>query len=78
MADPSPGFLQRLVRRFVSARRFAAMEAESRSWKAICPGCGAVRSIWDMGGIRYKASGNPRRRIRCPGCGRTGWHEIRR
>jgi hypothetical protein len=51
-------FMQRFIRIFVSEATFAAMEAESKQWKVNCPACGHERSIWDMGGIRYKAAGN--------------------
>ncbi len=33
-----------------------------------CPDCGHERSVWDAGGIRYKASGTVRRLGRCPNC----------
>ncbi|MFO0976435.1 MAG: serine/threonine-protein kinase [Planctomycetaceae bacterium] len=51
------------------------IEAESRSWHARCR-CGCERSIWDLGGIRYKAAGEPLRFLFCPGCGQRGWHRV--
>jgi DNA-directed RNA polymerase subunit RPC12/RpoP len=54
----------------------AAMEAESRAWMVQCPHCGAERSVWETGGIRYRAAGTSRRYMRCPACGRRGWHRI--
>lgn len=45
----------------------AAVE-ESKRWILKCP-CGHQRSIWDAGGVRWKAAGNPRRLMRCPACG---------
>ena len=54
----------------------AAAEAESRSWIATCPHCGASASIWDLGGIRYKASGTPSIRFKCPSCGKSGMHRV--
>jgi hypothetical protein len=53
----------------------ASMEAESRAWKLRCP-CGHERSIWDVGGIRWKAAGNPRRWLQCPACGESTWHVV--
>ena len=53
-----------------------AAEVESRSWMMCCP-CGREVSVWDMGGIRFKAAGNPRVWIRCPKCGMT-WHRLHR
>jgi hypothetical protein len=54
------------------------MEAESRAWIARCETCDGERSIWDLGGIRWKASGSPRRRLKCPACNRVEWHAIRK
>lgn len=67
---------QRFFTRFAGAETAAAMEAHSRAWLAQCPNCGHERSIWELGGIRYKASGNPRLRLSCPNCGKAGWHEV--
>ncbi len=69
-------FAQRLFTGLVDDETAAAMEAHSRAWLVTCPNCGHVRSIWDLGGIRYKAAGNPRTYQRCPGCGKGGWHRV--
>jgi DNA-directed RNA polymerase subunit RPC12/RpoP len=69
---------QRFFIRFVDADTAAAIEAHSRGWILTCPHCGFQRSIWDLGGIRYKASGNSRMAMRCPQCGRRGWHKLRK
>ncbi len=50
------------------------MEAHSRSWMIRCPNCGFEQSVWDWGGIRWKAVGNPRTYLKCPNCGQKGWH----
>ncbi|MBN1891066.1 MAG: hypothetical protein JW850_23925 [Thermoflexales bacterium] len=69
------------IQRFFSAilpRAWAdEMRAESLSWMARCT-CGFERSIWETGGIRWKASGTPRRRMNCPHCGQSTWHTIYR
>jgi hypothetical protein len=57
-------------------RATAAMEAESRAWMMQCPHCGFERSVWDAGGIRYKAAGSPRWYQRCASCGRRGWQKV--
>lgn len=47
-----------------------SMRTESRSWMIRCTGCGASRSVWDVGGIRWKAcSVGKRTLVRCPHCG---------
>jgi DNA-directed RNA polymerase subunit RPC12/RpoP len=60
-------------------RRAGDMERESREWKVICPKCGHVRSIWELGGIRYKAwSRGKRMGMRCPACGSWRMHKVER
>lgn len=54
-----------------------AMEADSRLWVVRCS-CGFARSVWDLGGIRYKAVGNPRWFRKCPHCGHRSWHKVSR
>ena len=57
-------------------RRWAeALEADSRLWMIVCPHCRHERSVWDIGGIRYKAAGNPRRLRLCEKCG-VQWHQV--
>lgn len=81
-APDRPGLsrMQRLVTRWVGPETAAAMEAHSRAWLVQCPDCGHERSIWEIGGIRYKTAGNPRTatRLRCPSCGKAGWHRVYR
>ena len=69
-------FLRKLVFFFVSSETAAKMQAESRRWLATCPNCRRETSIWDLGGLRYKAAGTKTTRLRCAGCGQTGWHAI--
>ncbi|QDT52655.1 hypothetical protein Pan44_06670 [Caulifigura coniformis] len=45
-----------------------AIEQESRDWRARCPKCLRETSVWDLGGVRFKAAGTPFRRIRCIHC----------
>lgn len=68
---------QRLFAAIFPRRWFAAMEADSRLWMVRCS-CGFSRSIWEMGGIRYKAAGQSRTYMRCPQCGQRSWHTIAR
>lgn len=53
------------------------MEAESREWKVSCP-CGEIRSVWEMGGIRWKAKGERKVKTLCKACNETTWHTISR
>ncbi len=67
---------QRFFTTIFPARWAASMEAESRSWIMRCAGCGHAESVWDRGGIRWKAAGKPRVLRRCPNCGQRGWHTL--
>ncbi len=67
--------LRRFLFKVLPARWTADMEKESRAWMLRCP-CGYEKSVWDWGGIRWKASGNPKRKLTCPQCGQSTWHEC--
>jgi translation initiation factor 2 beta subunit (eIF-2beta)/eIF-5 len=63
-----------LVQRFFLAvlpQRWADdMRAESQAWMLRCTGCGASRSVWDLGGIRWKAASVGKRTVGyCSHCG---------
>lgn len=69
---------QRLLRAIVPSSWFQQMEAESREWIMTCSQCGAQRSVWDAGGVRWKAKGEPTRRVRCTSCGQITAHKVSR
>ena len=77
MDDRNLSGTQRLIRRLSSPELFAAMERDSRLWKGECPHCRAQTSLWEIGGVRYKAIGEPLTRLRCAKCGQMGWMRIR-
>ena len=54
------------------------VERESREWKYECGHCGHGESVWDMGGIRYKANAEKSYIGRCPACGHVGKRWLRR
>ena len=59
--------------------RAAEIERESREWLVICPHCGDSRSLWDLGGVRYKAASKGKRMgIRCPACGKRSMAKVER
>ena len=64
--------LRELVFRFMP-KLAAHMEAESRQWMIRCQRCGHEESVWDRGGIRYKARGRPRRYGTCRKCKQRSW-----
>ena len=69
--------LQRFFVRILPRRWAESMEADSRSWMMRCS-CGFARSIWELGGIRWKATGQPRTFKKCPQCGKRSWHKVSR
>jgi hypothetical protein len=69
-------FTQKLVQMFSSKQGFEAMEKESRIWMVQCTNCKYEKSIWEMGGIRYGATGDKKTYMRCSNCNQSHWHTI--
>jgi len=67
----------RFLKLILPAKAFAAVRAGTKQWLAECP-CGQKQDVWDSGGIRYKAAGEPGRLGYCPACGKSTIHKIRR
>jgi len=72
----SMGLIQKIVKALLPAATVASMEAESRAWKVRCDTCGSEQSIWDMGGIRWAASGSKTTPAKCEKCGAWKAHTI--
>lgn len=69
-------WLQRLLTAVLPRAWGAAIEAESRQWMLRCP-CGHARSLWELGGMRWKSTKGPQRYLtRCPACRRRTWHTL--
>ncbi len=52
------------------------IEAESRRWFMQCRHCGYEISVWDYGGMRYRALGTVYRFGRCRNCGKSGMLRV--
>jgi hypothetical protein len=65
--------LRDIIFKFMSPKMRAEAEADSRAWVAKCPRCGTDNSIWDIGGVRYKAVGNKTSLVCCTGCGKVSF-----
>lgn len=63
---------------FMPPKMKAEAEDESRRWVATCPRCQETNSIWDMGGMRYKAAGSPGALMRCSHCGKASFMQFRK
>ena len=68
--------IQRFFKAIFPASWAESMEAHSRKWMMRCPKCDFEQSFWDMGGIRWKASGNQRNYMKCVSCGERSWHQA--
>ncbi len=65
--------LQRFVKTLIPKSLFSRIEAESRTWFLLCP-CGWKISVWDAGGIRYKATRTGKKTLgKCPECNSMQW-----
>ncbi|MEX1251943.1 MAG: hypothetical protein WEA77_12200 [Hyphomonas sp.] len=70
--------LQRLILFFIPGRRRAEAETKSRAWHLVCDVCGHARSIWDLGGVRWRASGNRVTRTKYAAFKAVGFHTVTR
>jgi ribosomal protein S27E len=71
--------LQILVETILPGQWADEIRAESRSWRIRCLGCGASRSVWDAGGVRWKATSIRKRTlVHCSHCGRLRVAAIER
>jgi len=68
-------FMQRMFKAILPQSWAASMEANSRSWMVRCS-CGFAKSVWDWGGIRWKATGHTVWYRTCPQCGQSSWHTL--
>lgn len=75
MSEDRLSLTQRLAFAFSSEARRAEMMEQSLLWMVACP-CGAEFSVWDLGGVRYRARGTKRVLRRCLECGRLRWHKV--
>lgn len=76
--ENSLSFWQGFFKAILPKSMFDEMEKESRLWMVQCSNCKYERSIWDIGGIRWKAAGDPKVLRLCPNCNQKNWHQIYR
>jgi RNase P subunit RPR2 len=61
---------QRLILHYLPAAWTAEIQRESESWRIRCLHCHHSRSVWEAGGIRWKArSVGKRTLVHCSHCG---------
>jgi uncharacterized Zn finger protein len=72
-------FIQNLVTSLLPKEWSAAIQAESESWLLACSVCGSVRSVWEVGGVRFKAASVGKRvMVRCAQCGQLRLMSMQR
>jgi hypothetical protein len=69
--------IQRFAKLILPRKWSESLKAESREWIVFCP-CGHSKSIWDMGGIRWKAKGERMVLMMCRQCRERTMHKISR
>ena len=67
--------VQKIIKFFTAASLFEKMMEDSKRYRFTCK-CGKESSIWEIGGIRYKAAGKPATGIKCPQCGKFAMQKI--
>lgn len=70
--------LQKFILGLMPKSWAASAEADSRRWMLSCPACGAQASVWDLGGVRWKASSRVKLTLmECRACKKTGMHSMK-
>jgi len=80
MSDDSTGHTMSSSQRIITLLLFPfarSIRRHSESWLLSCP-CGFTESVWDRGGIRWLASGEPRLYSTCSSCANRTWHRVHR
>ena len=67
---------QKFFQAILPSSIFEDMRRESMAWTMQCSNCKHEASIWSLGGIRWKAAGNPKVSKLCMSCGQRNWHVI--
>lgn len=67
--------VQKMVKFFSTKSKFEKIMNESKRYQFDC-NCGKTSSIWDIGGVRYKAYGKPSTLVKCPHCTKIAMRKI--
>ena len=71
--------IQRIALTITPKRIGDSIKKESMEWHVICTKCGLHRSVWDLGGIRWKAYSRGKRVFtRCSQCEQRVWAKVER
>ncbi|MBX7169989.1 MAG: hypothetical protein K1X72_03455 [Pyrinomonadaceae bacterium] len=70
--------IQKFFKKILPVNWAESMEKESSEWNFRCSECGFERSVWESGGIRWKATGETKTKANCASCEKNTWHKIYR
>jgi hypothetical protein len=70
--------LRDVILRFMPASWRADAMAQTKAWRVQFSGCPHESNLWDVGGLRWKASGSFTTRARCPVCGSVSSAKVAR
>jgi hypothetical protein len=68
--------IQQLMKKILPKKWAEDMEADSRRWMIQCSSCNFEQSIWDIGGVKWKAYGTSYTAKRCKNCGKIARHKV--
>jgi len=68
----------RFLKFILPAKAFEAVKAGTKEWLIECRSSGYKRDIWDEGGTRYKAKGEPVSLGKCSKCDKKTWQKARK
>jgi hypothetical protein len=72
-------FIQKLVVDILPKRWSEAIQTESQSWLLRCSICGITRSVWEAGGIRFRAASiGKSTTVWCAQCGQLRMMAVKR
>jgi ribosomal protein L44E len=61
--------IQKFFQKILPKKWADEMRAESENWKIRCESCGTSRSVWEAGGIRWRAASVGKKiKVFCPQC----------
>ncbi len=70
--------IQRFLKKILPDSWAESMERESSEWFICCSECDFEKSVWEAGGIRWKAAGETKTKANCANCEQNTWHKIYR
>ena len=71
-------FVQKITMALLPKEWAEKVKLESQGWMLQCPSCQREISVWEAGGVRYKATNKVKRLGWCSRCGKNMWLRLYR